>query len=239
MGWGGGDKGGKGVSRLRVGSWNIGNLTGKSIELAKILQKRKINIACVQETRCVGLKARDTDGFKLWVSGRERDKNGVGILVDRDLTELVIEVRRVNDMLMAIKLVVGGSTLNMISATRIKWVWARKLRGVSGKNLTGGDFNGHIRATSGGYDGVHSGFGFGVRKGGGTSLLDYAKAFDLVIANSCLQKREKHLVTFRSLLSKTQIDYLLLQKCNRSLCMDYKVIPSENIMTQYRLLVMD
>ncbi|XP_016481669.2 uncharacterized protein LOC107802651 [Nicotiana tabacum] len=188
-GVGRGDKGGKGVSRLRVGSWNIENLTGKSIELAKILQKRKINIACVQETRCVGLKARDADGFKLWVSGRERDKNGVGILVDRDLTELVIEVRRVNDMLMAIKLVVGGSTLNMISATRIKWVWTRKLRGASGKNLTGGDFNGHIRATSGGYDGVHSGFGFGVRNGGGTSLLDYAKAFDLVIANSCFTKK--------------------------------------------------
>lgn len=36
--------------RLRVGSWNIGPLTGKSIELAKILKKRKINIACVQET---------------------------------------------------------------------------------------------------------------------------------------------------------------------------------------------
>ncbi|KAF3644443.1 hypothetical protein FXO37_21448 [Capsicum annuum] len=36
--------------RLRVGSWNIGTLQGKSIELVKILKKRKINIVCVQET---------------------------------------------------------------------------------------------------------------------------------------------------------------------------------------------
>ncbi|XP_070039239.1 uncharacterized protein [Nicotiana tomentosiformis] len=73
-----------------------------------------------------------------------------------------------------------------------------------------GDFNGHIGVTSGGYDGVHDDFGFGVRNGGGTSLLDCAKAFDLVIANSCFPKREEQLVTFQSSLAKTQIDYLLL-----------------------------
>lgn len=38
---------GKGTSRLRVGLWNIGTLTGKSIELANILHKRKINITYV------------------------------------------------------------------------------------------------------------------------------------------------------------------------------------------------
>ncbi|XP_075087576.1 uncharacterized protein LOC142169592 [Nicotiana tabacum] len=62
-----GGKGDKGASRLRVGSWNIGMLTGKSIELGKILQKRKINIACVQETKRKGTKARDVDGFNLWL----------------------------------------------------------------------------------------------------------------------------------------------------------------------------
>nr|XP_009608405.1 craniofacial development protein 2-like [Nicotiana tomentosiformis] len=43
------------------------------------------------------------------------DKNGVGILVDMELRELVVEVRRVTDRLMAIKLVVGGFALNVIS----------------------------------------------------------------------------------------------------------------------------
>nr|XP_016496954.1 PREDICTED: uncharacterized protein LOC107815830 [Nicotiana tabacum] len=106
----------KGATRLRVGSWNIITLTGKSVELAKILEKRKINIACVQETRWVGDKARDVGSFKLWYSGRVGGKNEVGILVDKDLRELVVEVRKVNDMLMTIKLVVGGFSLNIISA---------------------------------------------------------------------------------------------------------------------------
>ncbi|XP_019261763.1 PREDICTED: uncharacterized protein LOC109239630 [Nicotiana attenuata] len=49
------------------------------------------------------------------------------------------------------------------------------------KLFIGGDFNGHIGATFGAYDDVHGGFGFGDRNGGGTSLLDFARAFDLCI----------------------------------------------------------
>lgn len=36
-----------GYPKLRVGSWNIWSFSGKSIELVKILKKRRINIACV------------------------------------------------------------------------------------------------------------------------------------------------------------------------------------------------
>ncbi|XP_075077238.1 uncharacterized protein LOC142163977 [Nicotiana tabacum] len=40
-------------------------------------------------------------------------------------------------------------------------------------------------------------------------------------------------------MAKTQIDYLLLRRCDRGLCKDCKVIPSETLATQHRLLVMD
>ncbi|XP_019259270.1 PREDICTED: uncharacterized protein LOC109237417 [Nicotiana attenuata] len=116
-----GSNGTKGAIRLRIGLWNIGTLTSKSIELAKILQKRKVNIACVQETRWIGTRAKDADGFKPWHSGSMKGRNGVGILVDRDLRELVVEVTQVNDWLMAIKLVVGELTLNVISAYVPQW----------------------------------------------------------------------------------------------------------------------
>ncbi|XP_070004187.1 uncharacterized protein LOC142163481 [Nicotiana tabacum] len=86
---------------------------------------------------------------------------------------------------------------------------------------------------------MHGGFGFGVRNEGGTSLLDFSKAFDLVLANSCFYKREDHLVTFRSKVAWTQIDYLLLRRGDRGLCTDCKVIPKECLSTQRRLLVMD
>ncbi|KAG5602889.1 hypothetical protein H5410_034259 [Solanum commersonii] len=242
-----------GSHKLRVGSWNIGSLTGKSIELVKILKKRKINIACVQETRWVGSKARDVDGFKLWYSGGSRDRNGVGIVIDGNLREQVVEVRRINDRLMTIKLVIGGCTLSVISAyaprvgldEEAKKLFYEDLdevvRGIPNteKIVIGRDFNGHIGATSSGFDDVHGGFGFRERNGGETSLLDFAKAFELVIANSCFPKKENHMVTFRSSVAKTQIDYLLLRKGDRCLCKDCKVIPSENLTTQHKLLVMD
>jgi len=64
------------------------------------------------------------------------------------------------------------------------------------KIFIGGDFNGHIRVTSSGFVDVHGGFDFGERNGEGSSLLDFAKAFELVITNSCFPKRENHSVTF-------------------------------------------
>lgn len=79
-------------------------------------KEKKIKINCIQKTRWVGSKARNVNGFKLWYSGSPGSKNGVGILVDGDLREQVIEVRRVNDWLLAIKLVVGRITVKVFSA---------------------------------------------------------------------------------------------------------------------------
>ncbi|XP_016466340.1 uncharacterized protein LOC107789089 [Nicotiana tabacum] len=107
------------------------------------------------------------------------------------------------------------------------------------KLFIGGDFNGHIGATSEGYDDVHGGFSFGDRNGGGTSQLEFARAFNLVIANSSFPKKVEHLVTFRSFVAVTQIDYLLCRKFDRGLCTNCKVILSENLTTLHRLLVMD
>ncbi|XP_019257863.1 PREDICTED: craniofacial development protein 2-like [Nicotiana attenuata] len=255
-GGGTGPKGGKWntvACRLRIGSWDIGTLTGKSIELEKILQKRRVNIACVQESRWVGSKARNVDGYKLWFSGVVKGNNKVGILVDRELRESVVKIRWVNDILMAIKVIVGGSTLNVISAyapqTSLDEEVKRRLwealdemvRGIppTEKLFIGGDFNGHVQSSTGGYGEVHGGFNFGDRNGGCTSLLYFARAFELVIVNSMFPKREEHLVTFWSIVVKTQIDYLLLKRCDRGLCEHCKVIPIENLATRHRLLVMD
>jgi len=37
--------------KVRLASWNIGSLTSESIELVKFLHRRRISIACVQETK--------------------------------------------------------------------------------------------------------------------------------------------------------------------------------------------
>ncbi|KAF3674741.1 Splicing factor U2af large subunit A [Capsicum annuum] len=109
----------------------------------------------------------------------------------------------------------------------------------SEKIVVARDFNGHIGALSGGFGDVHGGFGFGKRNEEGSTLLDFARSFGLVEVNSSFSKKDDHLITFRSAIVKTQIDFLLLRKWDRVLCKDGEVIPSENLSTQHRLLVMD
>nr|XP_009595639.1 craniofacial development protein 2-like [Nicotiana tomentosiformis] len=162
-------------------------------------------VAAKAETRWVGSRARDADGYKLWYSGITKGKNGVGILVDKELLESVVEV-----------------SIPLVERLFI-----------------GGDFNGHIGSTFDGHGVVQGGFGFGVRNGGGTSLLDFAEVFELAISNFSFPKREEHLVTFQSTVARTQVDYILLRRYDRGLCKDCKVIPRETLATQHRLLVMD
>ncbi|XP_016554870.1 uncharacterized protein LOC107854374 [Capsicum annuum] len=111
------------------------------------------------------------------------------------------------------------------------------VRGVTSteKLFVGGGFNGPIGSLSKVYDDVHGGFSFVEKNDGEASLLDFARAIGLVVANSSFPKKEEHLIAFRSSI----IVFLLLMKGDKALCKDYKVIPSENLSTQHKLLVMD
>lgn len=105
--------------------------------------------------------------------------------------------------------------------------------------FVGGDFNGHIGARADGYQGVHGGFGYGVRNDNGSTLLEFATAHDLVIVNSCFRKRDDNLITFRSGGHATQIDYLPIRRRDFRFCSDCKVFPVEACASQHRLLAMD
>ena len=64
---------------------------------------------CLQETKWVGLKAKDLEdsGFEFWYSGTNRTRNGVAIIVDKTLTQDVVDVNRAGDRIMTIKIVIG------------------------------------------------------------------------------------------------------------------------------------
>ena len=70
-------------------------------------------------------------------------------------------------------------------------------------------------------------------------MLDFAVAYELSVVNSFFKKKEDHLVTFKSGSVKTQIDYFLTRVESRKFCKDCKMIPSEHLGTQHRLLVLD
>jgi len=62
----------------------------------------------------------------------------------------------------------------------------------SEKLFIGGDFNSHIGVEVDGYYTAHGGFGYRERNHGGISVLDFAVAYDLLVANSISKKKEDH-----------------------------------------------
>ena len=73
------------VQGIRIGTLNVGTMTGKGRSLANLMSERKMNILCVQETRWRGNKAKELgDGYKLIYGGANLEgSNGVGIILSR------------------------------------------------------------------------------------------------------------------------------------------------------------
>jgi hypothetical protein len=103
----------------------------------------------------------------------------------------------------------------------------------------GGDLNGHVGSTRVGFGGVHGVFGYGSRNQEEEGILNFALAYDLIVANTLFRKRVSHLVTFSSGQHCSQIDFILTRREDRHACLDCKVIHGECVMPQHKLMVAD
>ena len=238
--------------KLRIASWNVGSLTGKGRELVDVMQRRKIMILCIQETKWKGKSARMLgEGYKIYYAGESTRRNGVGIILHPELQESVTDVQRVSDRLMCLKLVRDRKVWHIISAyapqqgcsEEEKEDFRGKLEDHVERIPRGecvvlaGDMNAHVGDMADGFEGVHGGRGFGRRNQEGERFLEVAEALDMVIINTQFKKRPNHLITYKSGQSETQIDFILVRKEDKRAAMDCKVIPSESVVVQHKLLI--
>ena len=101
---------------IRLGTWNVGSMTGRSREITDIMKERRVDILCVQETEWKGNRAREIGGgFKLIYYGRETRRNGVCIIVSEDVKSNVLDVKRVRGRIIKVKLMVKDRTVNIVS----------------------------------------------------------------------------------------------------------------------------
>ncbi|XP_021750528.1 craniofacial development protein 2-like [Chenopodium quinoa] len=194
---------------------------GKSTEVVEVMNRRRVNIMCLQETRWIGEGARGLIlGYKAWYVVQETShmtrnggaRNGVNVILDERLLKEVIEVYQKNDRLIRVKLLCGKEIVNVIStytsqvgldAEEKRHFWEDLDEVVQGvlhleKLNIGGDLNGHVGASRDGYESVHGGFGYGQRDAGGEVIMDFSQSYDLILANTWFKKRDSHLITFRS-----------------------------------------
>ena len=113
--------------------------------------------------------------YKFFWMGCAKGIHGVGLLVADRWIDKVLEVKRVSERLMVVRVIVGRTVLNLISAyapqagrhmpekeeffTLLGKIVSEIDDGE--KLLICGDLNGHVGAGDEGFEGVHGGFGFG------------------------------------------------------------------------------
>jgi exonuclease III len=155
-----------------------------------------VNILCVQETKWTCQKAKEVEntGFKLWYIGKKRSKNGIGILIDKSLKNEVVAVRRQGDKIIMIKLVIGDLVLNVISAYAPQVILSDDVKRQFWEDLED-MVRGVLSSVSTarrGFERVHEGFGYDEQNQEGEEILNFALAYDLMVANTFF--RQKNLI---------------------------------------------
>jgi len=240
---------------LRIGTVNVGSMKGRDGEVADMAARRHLDICCVQETRYKGGSSRslghDDDWYKFYWVGCEEGVSGVGVLLAGKWIENVVEVKRVSERIMVLRLVIGKSVLNVVSVyapqvgrkteekEEFYILLGKVLKEVREheKLIVCGDLNGHVGAEADGFEGVHGGKGFGVRNVEGEMLLEFADAMGLVVCNTWFTKKDAQKVTYESGGFKTMVDYTLIRKEERHTVRNVTVIPNEACIPQHKLMV--
>ncbi|KAK3566081.1 hypothetical protein QTP86_025534, partial [Hemibagrus guttatus] len=178
-------------------------------------------------------------------------RNGVGVVLKEEFVRNVLEVKRVSDRVMSLKLEIEGVTLNVVSgyAPEVGCELEEKERFWSELDevmesiptgervVVGADFNGHVGEWNRGDEEVMGKFGVKERNLEGQMVVDFAKRMDMAVVNTYFQKREEHRVTYKSGGRRTQVDYILCRRGNLKEISDCKVVVGESVARQHRMMV--
>ncbi|KAK3549277.1 hypothetical protein QTP70_034483 [Hemibagrus guttatus] len=209
---------------LRIGTLNVGTMTGKGRELADMMERRKVD-TCVYRRP--------------------------GVVLKEEFVRNVLEVKRVSDRVMSLKLEIEGVMLNVVSAyaPQVGCELEEKERFWSeldevmesiptGERMViGADFNGHVGEGNTGDEEVMGKVGVKERNLEGQMVVDFAKRMDMAVVNTYFQKWEEHRVTYKSGGRRTQVDYILCRRGNLKEISDCKVVVGESVARQHRMVV--
>ena len=241
----------KGVN-LRMGTANVGSMNGRGGEVVEMLRSRKLDFCALQETRWKGSGTQTLGGYKFFWQGGKGGA-GVGIMIAKKWIDSVLEVKRVNDRMMVVRVNVGKWVLNLVCVyapqagrpmsekEHFYLGLAKVMKEIGNRReeiaMICGDFNGHVGEKVEGYEGVHGGKGFGKRNVEGEMLLEFAGAHELAIMNTWFDKSDLRKISYESGKNQTVVDYVLVSQREKSAVTDVTVIRNEPCLLQHKLIV--
>ena len=158
---------------VRTATWNVSSMVSRSGEVVDALHRRKIYFCCAQETRWKGDRARmlGANGrrYTFFWQGCNNGTAGVDMFIAERWIDSVVNVVRVHERIMYVKLVIGKQIVNIVStygpqvglsAEEKDDFWDSFIIVLSGipkqENIfIGSDMNGYVGRDADGYGGVH------------------------------------------------------------------------------------
>ena len=158
----------------------------------------------------------------MWYCGSGNKKNGVGIILKKEHVDRVVELWRVSERIICLKMELDDVMLNVISAYAPQVGCIREEKETFWLDLdetvekilrnerivVGADLNGHVEEGNNGDEECMGRHRLGKRNNEGQAVVDFAKRRKLAITNTYFVKKLAHRVTYSSGRHSLQVDYI-------------------------------
>lgn len=230
-----------------MGSWNTGTMHQITNQVVETMERRNIDICCIQETRWHGGCAMTMPGnrskYKFFWNGDKARYGSVGVFIREKLIDHVLSIKRINHRIMSMHILLGKINIKSVYApqsgrlTREKDWFLTKLIGEiikvpKSKMVVVGDLNGNICKDKG-FENLHGWKGYGHQNPDGTRTLDMCTTANLAITNTYFSKPDITLFTYKSGTSLSQIDFIPIKQKDLMMIRNTQIIGNEECVSQH------
>lgn len=238
---------------MNFGTWNIQGLNTKSEEVFRELNKLKMDIVVLSETKKKGQGSEMKGNYIHIYSGvdkSKRAKSGVSLAIHKKLKRYIVKWTCYNDRIISITMSLFAHEIEIIgiyaptdnAAMDIKLSFYEDLTtvvdSISNRKeiILMGDFNG--RTGSSITNPVHGRFGENITNENGELLIEFCDNFSLRITNGFFQHKNIHRYTWTQPTRNLQsiIDYIIIRQNTRLKIVDVKVQRGAECGTDHHLL---
>lgn len=239
---------------IRLGSWNITSWTNKDYEIIMEMEKNRIDICALSETKKKGKGNQRYQNYILFYSGVDKDlraRGGVGLLVKKKFEKDIKEVIYINHNIMQMTMELANETTHLISVyapdaskpqeEREEFfdILQHTLQRIPtrDKAFIIGDLNSRVGNSV--IPGIMHNFNEEYKNDNGDILIQTCALNELRINNTYFNHKEQQKYTFVNTRGqKSVIDYVITnRKVHPSQILDVRVLTSANVGTQHRLVL--